>query len=115
MVIPFRTPLLIRRYGPATRPDIVDIHNMYLDNYRTTGQYLNRAAFAAVPISAASKNPIRPGTAAFRAVRGPGLWNLDIGLGKNFAIRESVRLGIRVDMFNALSHESREHYQQYRQ
>jgi len=90
--------------GQTSRPDIIDIKNMYLPDYRQTGQYLNAKAFAAVPVSPLSKNPIRPGTAAFRAVRGPGMWNIDLGVGKNFDIREGIRFAIRVDMFNALNH-----------
>ncbi len=90
--------------GQTSRPDIIDFKNMYLDNYRTTGLYLNPAAFAAVPVSPVSKNPIRPGTAGFRALRGPGQWNVDLGLGKNFVIHENVRFAFRVDMFNALNH-----------
>ena len=32
------------------------------------------------------------------------MWNLDFSLGKFFTIRESVRLQIRGDMFNATNH-----------
>jgi hypothetical protein len=90
--------------GPTSRPDILDIKNMYLDNYRQTGQYLNPAAFAKVPVGAVSKVPIRPGTAGFMVGRGPGLWNIDLAIAKNFRIRESVRFETRLDMFNAPNH-----------
>jgi hypothetical protein len=90
--------------GPDSRPDIVDIKHMYLDNYRATGQYLNPAAFAKVPTGSVSGVPIRPGSAAFMAARGPAMWNIDLGLGKSFQIRENVRFESRVNMFNSLNH-----------
>ena len=90
--------------GPTSRPDILDIKHMYLDNYRTTGQYLNVAAFSKVPLSAASKVPIRPGSAAFMVGRGPGMWNVDFSLGKTFKFRETARFETRMDMFNAPNH-----------
>jgi hypothetical protein len=90
--------------GPASRPDILDIKNMYLPNYRQTGQYLNTAAFAKVPVSPVSRVPIRPGNAGFMVGRGPGLWNIDFSVGKNFKLQESVVLETRLDMFNSLNH-----------
>lgn len=90
--------------GPPSRPDIVDFKNMYLKDWHETGQYLNPAAFAKVPIGAVSRVPIRPGNAAFRVGRGPGQLNIDMGLGKSFQIRETVKLETRLDMFNALNH-----------
>lgn len=40
-------------------------------------------------------------------LRGPGYFNLDLGLGKTFPItRETVRLVFRADAFNALNHPS---------
>jgi hypothetical protein len=90
--------------GPTSRPDILDIKNMYLEDWRETGQYLNVAAFAKVPVSSVSRVPIRPGNAAFMVGRGPGMWNVDFALAKNFRIREDVRFNVRLDMFNATNH-----------
>src|SRR4029079_13103931 len=90
--------------GPTSRPDILDIKHMYLDDYKATGQYLTVAAFAKVPVVAISKVPIRPGTAGFMAARGPAMWNVDFSIAKNFPVRENVRFETRVDMFNALNH-----------
>jgi hypothetical protein len=42
-------------------------------------------------LRAASRN------AAFRAVRGPGAWNVDFSLAKNFGLREDVKMQFRVD------------------
>jgi outer membrane receptor protein involved in Fe transport len=75
-----------------------------LSNYRSTLQYLNPAAFAAVPLSATGGAAIRPGNAGPGEWRAPGQWNLDFSFGKNFAIRENIKLQIRAEMFNALNH-----------
>ena len=85
-----------------SRPDIVgDPVNA---NYEATLQYLNKAAFIPVPISQASGLPIRPGNLGRGVVRRPGLWNVDLSLGKNFKIAEAVRLQVRMDAFNAFNH-----------
>lgn len=73
-------------------------------NYTQTLQYLNASAFAAVPISAASSLPIRPGSLGRGAVRGPGYWNVDLSAGKNFRIAEKVQFQIRLDAFNSSNH-----------
>jgi outer membrane receptor protein involved in Fe transport len=90
--------------GPTSRPDILDIKNMYLDDWRETGQYLNVAAFAKVPVSSVSRVPIRPGNAGFMVGRGPGMWNIDFAIAKNFFLHEKVRFETRLDMFNATNH-----------
>src|SRR5262249_29169354 len=74
------------------------------DNFRQTGQYLNRSAFALVPLIAASGAAARPGNLGWGAVRAPGAWNLDLTLGKNFRVSESMRFQLRTDMFNVLNH-----------
>ena len=85
------------------RPDYVGGPPI-LSNYRTTLQYLNPAAFARVPLSPTGGAAIRPGNATPGEWRLPGQWNLNFSLGKNFAIRESKKLQIRMDMLNALNH-----------
>jgi len=66
--------------------------------------YLNRSAFILVPVSAASGQSIRPGNVGRASLRGPGAWTVDLGVAKNFHIREGVRLQIRADMFNGFNH-----------
>lgn len=88
---------------PSDRPDYVG-GAAVLSGSRETLHYLNPAAFAKVPLSGASGALIRPGNVGPGAIRAPGQWNLDFSLGKNFAVRENVRLQIRGDMFNALNH-----------
>jgi hypothetical protein len=86
-----------------SRPDYSS-GNPINSNYTQTLQYLNTAAFAAVPVSAASSLPIRPGNLGRGAIRGPGFWNLDLSLGKNFKFAEKVQFQIRMDAFNAFNH-----------
>lgn len=68
--------------------------------------YLNRAAFAAVPVIQASGASARPGTLGRNALRGRGFWNIDLSLAKNLQLSERVVLQIRGDMFNAFNHTS---------
>jgi hypothetical protein len=66
-------------------------------------QYLNKAAFALVPVDANSRIAIRPGNLGNGAMRGPGSWSGDLSLSKNFRLRERMNLQVRTDMFNALN------------
>lgn len=75
-----------------------------LSDYRDTLQYLNPGAFRRIPVSSASGAPIRDGNFGPGELRAPGLWNLNLSLAKNFALREKVKLQIRTDTFNALNH-----------
>jgi len=74
------------------------------DNYRETLQYLNKSAFAPVTVSSRSGASIRPGNVGNGAVRGPGLWNVDFSLGKDFSLRERYKIALRGDMFNFFNH-----------
>jgi len=87
-----------------SRPDISG--KPTTSNYTQTLQYLNKSSFVLVPISAASGLPVRPGNLGRGAVRGPGFWNTDLSLGKNFRIVEKVQMQIRIDAFNAFNHTS---------
>src|SRR5262249_48679654 len=77
-------------------------------DYRKTLVYLNKAAFAKVPVGAASGITLRPGSVGTGAVRGPASWGVDFGLAKNFPIRERIKLQIRSDMFNVFNHTNLE-------
>ncbi len=63
-------------------------------------QFLNPAAFARVPVNS-SNVPIRPGNLGKNALRGPGTWNLDLSISKDFKFLERYGLRFRADMFNA--------------
>jgi outer membrane receptor protein involved in Fe transport len=86
-----------------SRPDYIGGPTI-LPDYKSTLKYLNPAAFARVPINSVSAETIRAGNTGNGAIRGPGSWNLDFSLGKNFPITEKLHLQFRVDMFNAFNH-----------
>ena len=88
---------------PASRPDYLG-GTAVLSNYRSTLQYLNTADFARVQIISASGGTARPGNIGNGAIRGPGLWNVDFSLAKNFKLNERAQLQVRTDMFDALNH-----------
>jgi hypothetical protein len=87
----------------VNRPDYIG-GKAVNDNFKPSLQYLNRSAFALVPLIPASGASARPGNLGWGAIRGPGAWNTDISLGKNFQLQERVKLQIRTDMFNSLNH-----------
>ena len=98
-------PLLILEGNAdnTSRPDYIGGRAVN-SNYGSTLQYLNKSAFALVPVSAASGLPIRPGNISSGEVRGPGFWNVDLSIGKNFSIAEKLKLQIRLDAFDSLNH-----------
>ena len=60
----------------VARPDYMG-GNAINGNYRQTLQYLNKSAFALVPIIAASGATSRPGNLGWGEVRAPGITNVD--------------------------------------
>jgi len=98
-------PLLITQGSSisASRPDYVG-GNPVMSDHRQSLQYLNRAAFARVPIVTVSGAPVRAGNLGNGAVRLPGRWNLDFSVSKYFPLTEQVRFQLRADMFNSLNH-----------
>lgn len=84
-----------------SRPDYVG-GNPYASGDRF--QWINPAAFRAVPQSAASGQPVRPGTVGKNAIRAPGSWDVSLAIAKNFTFAERYRLQLRVDAFNAFNH-----------
>ena len=98
-------PLVITQTSSLqiARPDYVG-GNATTDNYKQTLQYLNKSAFALVPVVAASGATSRPGNVGWGEVRAPGLWNVDLSVTKSIPIRESMRAVIRLETFNAFNH-----------
>ncbi len=86
------------------RPDLNSGVSSIFNNYSSTLQYFNPAAFVAVPLSSASGEQIRDGDLGRYALNGPGMWNLDFSVAKNFAITEKVHFQLRGDAFNSLNH-----------
>jgi hypothetical protein len=87
----------------GSRPDYIG-GPAVLGNYRKTLQYLDRAAFAMVPTVAVSAATVRPGTMSRNPLRGPGFWNVDASMAKNFLLTERIRMQLRADFFNSLNH-----------
>jgi hypothetical protein len=87
---------------PTSRPDFVG-GPMINEDYRTTLQYLNPAAFAPVPVSPISRATIRRGNVGVGSIRLPGYWNVDLSLAKNISLAGRMKLQLRTDMFNTLN------------
>ena len=81
--------------GSFQRPNLVG--NPYPDGWTKTygpaGRYFNPDAFAAAP-------QFQFGNLGRNALRGPGFKNFDIGMFKNFNIRERIRIQYRAEFFN---------------
>jgi hypothetical protein len=75
----------------------------YLTSTTDRLAYLDRTAFAQVPVIPASGASARPGTLGRNALRMPGFWNLDLALSKNIALKDGMNLQVRGDLFNAFN------------
>jgi hypothetical protein len=65
-------------------------------------QYFDRSAYQAVNIPAGQAQ--RFGTSPRNSIRGPGFWNVDLGLFRTFSLPKSVNVQIRLEALNALNH-----------
>lgn len=83
----------------AQRPNVV-ADTTRPDGFALNDQYWNKAAFVLPTASAPYGNLGR------NAMRGPGLWQWDLGVNKVFKIpgREGMSLQFRSEFFNALNH-----------
>ena len=88
---------------PTSRPDFAGGAAINSD-YRKTLQYLNRAAFVAVPVGSISRATVRPGNVGVGSIRLPGYWNLDLSFAKTIPLAGRIKMQLRTDMFNALNH-----------
>jgi hypothetical protein len=66
-------------------------------------QYLNAGAFSLVTVPSSGRTAVR-GNSGATPLRGPGIWNLDLGIGKNFTVTETLKLEFKADMANAFNH-----------
>jgi len=83
------------RGAPAQRPDVIGGVSLYSIN-KSAVSWINTAAFQA---------PARGtwGTLPRNALRGPGLWQLDISASKQTGITEGVGLEFRAELFNVFN------------
>jgi hypothetical protein len=84
------------------RPDATG-QEQILDGWQSSLKYLNKAAYAQIPISAVGY-PVRPGNLARNSVYGPGWWSVNLAIAKNTNITESVKFQLKCDMLNAFNH-----------
>jgi len=96
-------PLKVTQTGG--RPDLIDIPGAVNKNCCSFGnlQYLNRDAFALLPVVAASGRTARRGHESNSPLRGPGYSNLNLSLGKTFPVGEGRTLELKADAQNALN------------
>jgi outer membrane receptor protein involved in Fe transport len=92
----------------ASRPDVVPGVDLIVDDWQSTCNasgctYLNRDAFARVPVSPVTTATLRPGNYKVGQARGPANWLLNSTFAKNFSIGAQRRLQIRADVFNVLN------------
>lgn len=98
--------------GSGQVPDQVKSEVKILDDNRkgippagadpTAYQYFDRSAFAVVNIPASQ--PQRFGSVGRNTLRGPGFFNLDLGLFRTFSLTENLKLQFRAEALNALNH-----------
>jgi hypothetical protein len=81
----------------SQRPNLVPGVPLTPPGGSTIGEWLNPAAFS-IPVSGTF------GDAPRNLARGPGAWQIDLGLGKRIAISERVRLEFRSEFFNIFNH-----------
>ncbi|MGH9338130.1 MAG: TonB-dependent receptor [Acidobacteriota bacterium] len=87
----------------VNRPDVLDIGNARFEDFDQTLQFWNAAAFEVIPLSPAGM-PIRAGNANRALLSGPGFWTIDASFGKEFVMRENMRLRFQWDWINAFNH-----------
>jgi len=83
----------------ADRPNVVGDWKLSSDRPKgdKIARYFNRAAFVANKVG-------EFGNLGYNALRGPGLFNLDLGLFKKIQLSEKRRVEFRAEGFNALNH-----------
>jgi hypothetical protein len=82
----------------SARPDRIADGNLPKEQ-RTLTRYWDFAAFVLPPTTAP-----RAGNGGRNILEGPGLNNFDIGIFKNFQIKEGFKAEFRYEMFNAFNH-----------
>jgi hypothetical protein len=79
------------------RPDLVPGVSLTPPGGSGIAQWINPAAFVAPA-------PQTFGNARRDVARGPGAWQIDMGVGKHIALTERLRLEFRTEVFNIFNH-----------
>ena len=90
-------------FNYVQRPDLVPGVNPILAHWTPSTGYLNPAAFAYPAVTPADPNGFF-GNLGRDQIYGPGFWNLDFSLTKNFPVRERLNLQFRAEFFNVFNH-----------
>jgi hypothetical protein len=83
------------------RPNLVRGVSLTPPGGKTIADWINPAAFAA-PLTTAQGTEF--GSAPRDLVRGPGTWQMDMGLGKHIPLTERVGMQFRAEFFNIFNH-----------
>jgi hypothetical protein len=87
------------------RPDLVPGTPVYLfGSQYPGGKKFNPAAFTVPPTGPPFGFPLRQGNFGRNVLRGFGAAQWDLGIRREFPIRESLELQFRAEMFNVLNH-----------
>jgi hypothetical protein len=86
--------------GISQRPDQIG-QVVKLNKKGRNEHYYDPNVFRPVDFDPNPANTVRFGTLGFNTLRGPGTVNLDLGLFREFQIRERIKLQFRVEAFNA--------------
>jgi Carboxypeptidase regulatory-like domain/TonB dependent receptor len=87
------------------RPDLVPDVSLTPPGGRSVAEWINPAAFALPPTTGPSTGIISSfGTAPRDLFRGPGTWQMDLGLGKRILLTERANLEFRSEFFNIFNH-----------
>jgi hypothetical protein len=84
------------------RPDLVPGVSLTPPGGKSVGEWINPAAFTSPPTGPFGGYEF--GTAPRDLFRGPGTWQVDLGLGKRFSLTERTSLEFRSEFFNIFNH-----------
>ena len=85
------------------RPDIIPGVNPILPHWSPTTGYLNPLAFKDPAVTATDPNGFF-GDLGRDEIFGPGFWNLDFSISKDFQLWERLHLQFRAELFNIFNH-----------
>jgi hypothetical protein len=88
----------IGAFGTFRRPDLTGQPIFIDDPNVATGRRLNRAAFNFLLPAG------RMGNLGRNSLRGPGFWQVDVGLHRTFSFFESLKMQLRWEVFNVFNH-----------
>jgi len=87
------------------RPDLLAGQQLYLSGSQYPGgKAFNPDAFTDPPVDPVTGNPSRQGNISRNLLRGFGAVQWDLGVHRDFALREPLHLQFRAELFNVLNH-----------